>query len=68
MVRIIESKVVAKAPDENLFYVEGSCTSTDTKPTDGIADGSIFIESDTGDVYFYNEDSETWIEQFSFQS
>lgn len=41
---------------------------TDTKPTDGVATGAIFVEVDTGDVYFYNADGEEWVKQFSFQS
>lgn len=41
---------------------------TDTKPTDNLADGCTFTESDTGKVYFFNEDSGDWVEQFSFQS
>lgn len=50
-----------------IMYIEGACDSSETKPTDYIADGSIIIESDTGDVYFYNVKSAAWIKQFSFQ-
>lgn len=46
---------------------EGFCLSTDTKPTNQIANGSILVEIDTGTVYFFNEESEEWVEQFSFQ-
>jgi hypothetical protein len=42
-------------------------TSSETKPTIGICDGSIFCESDTGDVYFFSESSGEWVKQFSFQ-
>ncbi len=39
--------------------------STDTKPleVDGlnIPNGSVFFEFDTGDVYFWDDDSKTWI-------
>lgn len=50
-------------------YMEFAGLSTDTKPTDDdIATGSIFIEVDTGKVFFYNADGTAWIEQFSFQS
>ena len=49
-------------------YVEISCLSTDSKPTDGVAQGSILTEVDTGKVYFFNETAATWVEQFSFQS
>ena len=52
----------------DMFYVELSCDSEETKPTTGIIDGSICLESDTGKVYFFNEDSGDWVEQFAFQS
>lgn len=48
--------------------VSVACLSTDTKPTAGIATGSDLTEVDTGTVYFFNEASENWVEQFSFQS
>lgn len=34
--------------------------STETKPTDGLATGSLFIELDTGTVYYFNEATLTW--------
>ena len=49
-------------------YCEFAGLHTDTKPTDNIATGSIFLEVDTGTVFFYNADAESWVEQFSFQS
>ena len=49
-------------------FAEIFCLSTDSKPTDGIANGSIAVEIDTGKVYFFNEAGSTWVEQFSFQS
>lgn len=49
-------------------YNEFAGLSTDAKPTVGVGTGSIFVEVDTGKVYFFNEASETWVEQFSFQS
>lgn len=49
-------------------YIEGACNSSDTKPTDGVATGSVLIEVDTGKVFFYNGDTSAWVEQFSFQS
>lgn len=45
-------------------YIEGGCLHTDSKPTK-CAVGSIMVESDTGDVYFYN--GTAWVKQFSFQ-
>lgn len=40
--------------------------STDSKPIH-YGNGSIFIEVDTGDTYFFNATSKEWVEQFSFQ-
>ena len=53
---------------DDKLYVEISGDSLESKPTEGISDGSIFVESDTGKVYFFNEASGDWVEQFSFQS
>lgn len=50
-----------------VHYVEIALDSTETKPTTGIADGSIATETDTGDVYFFNEKTSAWVKQFSFQ-
>lgn len=37
--------------------------STDTpKPTDGIANGSMFVEMDTGKIYLFDADGATWRE------
>lgn len=36
--------------------------STDSKPTDGIANGSMFVEMDTGKIYLYDADGATWRE------
>ena len=43
-------------------YIEARGLSTDNKPTTGIANGSIFIEMDTGKVYFYDKTNTTWRE------
>lgn len=43
-----------------LLVVYGS--SDETKPSDNICDGSIFIETDSTDVYIYNEKSSDWVE------
>ena len=37
--------------------------STDTpKPTTGVANGSMFVEMDTGKIYLYDAEGETWRE------
>ena len=66
--RELVSRIIAVENGENITYKEISGDSTtDTKPTEGICDGSIFVESDTGVVYFFNEKSGDWVAQFSFQ-
>ena len=45
-----------------LKLLEGHGLSTDTKPTEGVANGSTLIEMDTGKVYMFNEAGEEWLE------
>lgn len=47
-------------------YSEFSGNSSETKPTN-VGAGSIFVENDTGNVYFYDEIQQDWILQFTFQ-
>ena len=56
MIRIIVEQ--AFTPDKN--YIEASGLSTDTKPTDGIITGSLFLEVNTGDVYAFDEIGSEW--------
>lgn len=42
----------------NVVTIYGS--SSDTKPTSGISNGSVFIETDTLDVYMFDEAATTW--------
>ena len=51
----------------NDFEKEYRGLAADAKPTEDVPNGSIFVEIDTGKVYFYNAEGETWVEQFSFQ-
>lgn len=39
------------------------CESSDTKPTDGLATGSVCIEVDTGNAYFWSEKTSSWKQQ-----
>ena len=66
MIRIIKT-VVIPAESGMIEYIEGFCESDDTMPAGNIATGSIMTEVNTGDVYFYSEESEEWVKQFSFQ-
>lgn len=60
MVRVLEQRPVVAGSFG--FEYRYSGLSTDTKPTGGdIVTGSLFHEVDTGDVYAYDESSETWM-------
>lgn len=49
------------AVDSDYPYIEGSCLSTDTKPTN-VANGSIMKEIDTAKLYLFDETAKTWRE------
>ncbi len=47
--------------DAEKIQYQGTCLSTDTKPTGGrIANGSILMEMDTGTLYLYDAENEEW--------
>ena len=56
MVRIVEEKII----DKNKRYIEAYGLSTDTKPTELLITGSVFIEVNTGSAYFWDETGATW--------
>lgn len=39
--------------------------SSDTKPTDGIYNGSVFLEMDTGSIYMWSEEGQEWLTTFA---
>lgn len=41
---------------------EASCLSTDTKPTENVANGSLVLEMDTNKIYAYDAEGEAWVE------
>lgn len=43
-------------------YIEAACLSGDSKPTDGIANGSLVIEMNTGKIFMFNEAGSAWVE------
>ena len=53
-----------KASEKGMYkrYVEGNCLSTDEKPIENIANGSILMEMDTGKLYMFDEENKTWKE------
>lgn len=44
-----------------IFDIRGK--STDQKPVNGVPNGSSFYEMDTGNVYMFDGDTNTWIKQ-----
>lgn len=55
--RYISERII----NNEVNYVVISGDSSETKPTKGICDGSVFMESDTGDSYTFNEQSGAWV-------
>ena len=49
-----------KITTDNKTLVEAACLSTDTKPTDDMCNGSLCLEMDTGDFYYFDGDSKAW--------
>lgn len=43
------------------FYIEGSCLSTDEKPTN-VKNGSRLLVMDTSAIYVFDEANLTWLE------
>lgn len=64
MVRVINTRFVGYTDGgESIQYIEGFCNSDDNKPTSGIATGSMLCEANTGDVYMYDEETESWVKR-----
>lgn len=56
-----DMKILKKqATDDGTFLVECAGLSTDTKPTHSISTGSMATETDTGDVYMYEQNGGNW--------
>lgn len=55
--RYISERII----NDEVNFVVISGDSDETKPTEHICDGSIFLESDTGDSYTFNEASGDWV-------
>lgn len=62
MIRATNATLIA-IEDGNAVYIANLYgTSTDSKPTAGYANGSTFLEVDTGKIYLFNEDASEWVE------
>lgn len=66
MISIIKTDIIQSEKDKKTMTVEMRGLSTDTKPTkigdSDIGNGTIFIEMDTGKIYFYDLENEQWRE------
>ena len=64
MIRVLEDKMAGGGVVPK-HYVEIACLTSDTKPTEGIAQGSICLEQDatSGAVtpYMFNEATGSWV-------
>ena len=55
--QIVKSEFFGFDNGNSVQRIIGFCESTETKPTTNIRNGSKLTELDTGDVYFFDEDS-----------
>ena len=64
MVTLYKNDNVKNTTEGRKTYCELRGLSTDTKPTEingmTIGNGSVFIETDTQKLFFYDETSQTW--------
>lgn len=58
--------IVQRPVDAYCTYFEFAGSSSETKPTERVATGSMFFEVDTKTVYAYDEESAEWVVQFTF--
>ena len=58
----IKTITMANETSNGKAYIEAACLSTDTKPTDSIANGSTCIEIDTGKIFMFDESGDAWTE------
>lgn len=49
-------------------YCKFAGLAADSKPTEGVATGSEFVEVDTGKVFMFNSASLTWVEEYTLGS
>lgn len=65
MVTIFKTDVIKNTEEGQILYGELRGLSTDTKPTEfegkTIGNGSVFVETDTQKLFFYNETSQEWL-------
>lgn len=50
--------------EQGMEYVrptKGYCLSSDTKPTEGVGNGSVLIEMDTSTLFFFDAENGEWL-------
>ena len=65
MISCIERKTVRYETDggkpHSVDYMEIRGLSADEKPAQYVANGSSFLEMDTGNLFFFDEESRQWL-------
>lgn len=65
MVTIYKTDVIKSEEEGQVIYAELRGLSTDTKPLEignkTIGNGSVFIETDTQKLYFFDEENQEWL-------
>lgn len=57
--RIVDEKPTADGKYIRTYFGN----SSESKPTSYLADGSVFVEVDTGKAFLFNETTSAWVEQ-----
>ena len=60
MISVFRKNDISTSESEREVELRG--LSTDDKPTDNVANGTTFIEIDTGKMYLYDAENEQWQE------
>ena len=58
---IEKTELVPRADGNHKKWIEGTCKSSEEKPTEDIAFGSRMMEIDTSIMYHFDEDSSEWL-------
>lgn len=57
---IEQTELVPRADGNHKKWIQGTCLSTEDKPTD-VAFGSRLMEIDTATMYHFNENTSQWL-------
>lgn len=62
MIRATNATLIGIENGDAIYIANLYGTSTDSKPTTGYANGSTFLEVDTGKIFLFNESTSAWVE------